>query len=110
MKLIVLISIFISSFAFAQQKMVCVSWMDYKVEIIETPVTEYATATINHDQGDWAFTADYFEGRFNYLTIYYKPLKINSTSRATVYPLESLSIAFEVDGKQASVDCDIRPL
>ena len=101
-------SCFSGSLAIAQSKMVCVSWMDHKIEIKETDISEYATAHIEFDQDDWSYTADLFEGKLNYLTVEYKPLKLSTTSRSLQYPLNHLSHALEIDGKQATVDCDMR--
>lgn len=108
MKFLNLFLLFVSSLAFANQTMVCVSWMGLKLKIEEAVVSEYATSSIQFDQGDWAYTADYMEGKFNYLTIFYKPLQISSTSRSLGYPLDKLSNAVDIQGHKATVDCDIR--
>lgn len=109
MKSMTLLSIlFFGIFSWAQNKLVCVSWMDYQTQIREVPLSEYETGTIVYDQGDWAYSVDVMEGKLNYLTVEFKPLKLSTTSRSMEYPLNHLSNAVEIDGKQATVDCDLR--
>ncbi len=100
--------LFFSVLTFAQTKMVCVSWIEKKTEIREAQLNEYALATIHYTQGDWGYVADVIEGKLNYLTVEYKPLSLSSTSRASAYPLNHLGNALEIDGKQVTVDCDLR--
>ncbi len=110
MKLLALFTFFVLNLnqASAATKLACMSWMNYEIEFREAPLSEYETAHIQHDQGDWAYTADVFEGKLNYLTVHYKPLKVDATSRSLNFPLTHLSNSFEIDGKQASVDCDLK--
>ena len=92
----------------AQSKLVCVSWMNLETEIQETQINEYAMANIHYEKDDWSYTADVMEGKLNYLTIEYKPLKIATTSRSLEYPLNHLANAVEISEKKSTVDCDLR--
>ena len=100
--------LFASSALAQQTQMVCVSWMDHKTEIQESDISEYATAHIDFTQGDWSYSADMIEGKLNFLTVNYLPLKLSTTSRSLEYPLNHIANAIEIDGNQASVDCDLR--
>lgn len=109
MKFITLLGVlFLGIFASAQTTLICVSWMDQQTQINEIALSEYEAGMILYDQGDWAYSADVMEGKLNYLTIEFKPLKLFTTSRSLEYPLNHLSNAVEISGRQATVDCDLR--
>lgn len=90
------------------QKLVCVSWFDYKTQITEQDVSEYAMASIQFTQGDWSYSADVIEGKLNSIEIQFQPLEIFTHTHSMEFPLNTLQAALRVKDRPASVECDIR--
>lgn len=119
MKILILAVLLNAQFSFAKSndeiilgptKLVCISWMDLKVEIKEQSISEYAMGEINFVQGDWSYHADVIEGKLNALNLKYAPLDLETQSFADSFPLNRLSASLSVHGKKASLDCEIRPV
>ncbi len=118
MKLLLVLSIqMLSIFGFANSndelimgptKLVCLSWMDLKVEMREQVISEYAMGEINFTQGEWAYHADVIEGKLNVVNLIYKPLELSTQASAQSFPLNSLSTSLNIGSKRATLDCEIR--
>lgn len=90
------------------QYLFCISWMDLKTDLFEQKLNEYAMAEIQHQEGDWKFYADVIENRLNSLKLENTKAQVFSSSHSTDFPFEHLSLRLEVEGRPATVDCELR--
>ncbi|MEQ1722055.1 MAG: hypothetical protein ABL930_02700 [Pseudobdellovibrio sp.] len=87
----------------------CILWSKPEVKLIEVPVSEYATATVNENHGDFNFYADVFEEKMNSVKITHIQSNISSqVSAPNDYQQRSLSLKLDAGLNEASLDCEMR--
>ena len=82
--------------------------MGLQTSVHETPLTESATAQLQYETEDWAFSADALEGKPNSLELTYKPQGVSARARSVTYPLTHLGVELEINHSKNTVDCDVR--
>ena len=88
----------------------CVLWAKPNVELIEVPVDQYGTATMQKDFNGFSFESSIIEEHMNSVKITYKKSDTSAESYAPTDPLlKSLTIRMSTsDDQQASLDCEIK--
>jgi hypothetical protein len=86
----------------------CILLAKFQVLVLETPVNEYAMATIAQDHNGVHFEGTVIEGRMNSVSIEYLkngPKSMSYSSRD--YDQKSLSLTLDNKKEHASLDCEI---
>jgi hypothetical protein len=86
----------------------CMMLANFQVEIIQTPIDEYAMATINHLHNGALFEGTVVEGKLNSVSIEIPSLEAKTLSYAMRdHEQVSLSTRLDVKTTHASIDCEI---
>lgn len=86
----------------------CMMLANFQVEIIQTPIDDYAMTTINHFHNGALFEGTVVEGKLNSVSIEFPLLEVKTLSYATRDPNQlSLSTRLDVKNEHASIDCEI---
>lgn len=85
----------------------CIMLAKFHVDIVETPISEYAMATINKIYNGVQFESTVLEGRLNSITIEI-PNKGKTMTYSTDYNQRTLSARLEVVDETATIDCEIK--
>lgn len=87
----------------------CTLWGAPNVELVEVPVSEYGTAEMNQQVGQFQFEASVMEERLNYIKITHVPSEASTQASApSAYSHKSLSLRMNTKTSQASLDCDVK--
>ncbi|MBC7713469.1 MAG: hypothetical protein H7177_09025 [Rhizobacter sp.] len=84
----------------------CILLAKFHTDIVETPISEYAMATMNKVHNGVQFEATVFEGRMNSISIEI-PEIAKMMSYSTDYTQQTLSGKLEVKDEYATIDCEI---
>ena len=86
----------------------CILLAKTQVLVLETPIDEYATATISQTFNGVNFEGTVFEGRVNSVTIEYPEYEAKTMSYSTNdYEQRSLSTRLDIKNEHASIECEI---
>ena len=87
----------------------CVLWAKPNVDLVEVPVGEYGTATMQKDFGNFIFEGTVIEEHMNSVKITYKKSESSAESYAPTDPLlKSLSIRLIEAQDEATLDCEVK--
>ena len=84
----------------------CIMLAKFHVDVVETPISEYAMATMNKVHNGVAFESTVFEGRLNSITIEI-PGKGRTMTYSIDYNQRTLGAKLEAGGETATIDCEI---
>lgn len=87
----------------------CVMLAKFHVEVIETPISEYAMATMNKVHNGVQFEATVLEGRLNSLSIE-MPDVAKTMMYSTDYSQRTMGAKLEVKDQYATMDCEINEI
>ena len=85
----------------------CIMLAKFHVDVVETPISEYAMATMNKVHNGVHFEATVFEGRMNSISIDF-PEVARTMTYSTDYNQRTLATRLEVKNEYATIDCEIR--
>lgn len=86
----------------------CVMLAKFHVDVVETPISEYAMATMNKVHNGVQFEATVLEGRLNSIMIENPAISAKTMSYSMKdYEQRSLSTTLNVNNEHASMDCEI---
>lgn len=86
----------------------CILLAKFQVDVVQVPIDEYATATINRTHNAVNFEATVFEGRVNSLKIEFPESGVQTMSFSSRdYDQKALSTHLDVKNEHASADCEI---
>lgn len=87
----------------------CTLWGAPNVELVAVPISEYGTAEMNQQVGQFQFEASVVEERMNYIKITHMPSETSTqASSPSAYTHKSLSLRMNTKTSQASLDCDVK--
>lgn len=86
----------------------CVLLAQFQVQVIQTPIDEYATAAINHTYNGASFEGTVFEGKLNSVKIELPAAGAQTMSFSSRDPFQKgLSTQLDVKNDHASIECEI---
>ncbi len=84
----------------------CIMLAKFHVDVVETPISEYAMATMNKVHNGVQFEATVLEGRLNSLSIEI-PDVAKTMTYSTDYTQRTMAAKLEVKDEYATIDCEI---
>ncbi|MBC7428408.1 MAG: hypothetical protein H7336_07335 [Bacteriovorax sp.] len=84
----------------------CILLAKFHIDIVETPISEYAMATMNKVHNGVQFEATVLEGRMNSISIEI-PDVAKTMSYSTDYDQRTMGAKLEVKDEYATIDCEI---
>ena len=84
----------------------CILLAKFHVEIVETPISEYAMASMSKVHNEVQFEATVIEGRMNSISIEYPGLA-KTMSYSSDYEQRTMASKLDFKEEHASIDCEI---
>lgn len=89
----------------------CMLWVSGQtLTQLNTPVSEYGMASIDHVKGNFQFKADVIEERINSLELIHLPSEVSAFSYSFDSNQNSLYTKLHLKDEEASLSCEIKRL